>query len=115
MLVAVRDHWFPLALSGLIVSAWTIIATLYLRAAWMLERWPRLYLDDPKPLALGLHYDVTGYAIMVGTLGTLLALGYSLFALALKSQRLGAAMALSAALLSVALHMLTPCVSWYLD
>lgn len=115
MLVAVRTHWFPLALTVLIVAAWTVILTLYLRAAWMLERWPRLYLDDPKPLALGLHYDVTGYAIMVGTLGTLLALGYSSLALWSKSLRPGAAVALSAALLSAALHVLTPCVSWYLD
>lgn len=108
-------RWFPAALVLVIASAWITIASIYVRAAVTLGRWPRLYRDDPKELPLGFHYEFVGYAVVAVFYGTATALIFGLLGLLAKSTRPPARVILGADVLSVALHLGVPLISWYLD
>lgn len=96
---------------------WTIIVSLYLRARSLLGHWPQKNIDDPKSLALGLHYAIAGYSVLLCAVATLAAfvLFGVLAARGQKEGRVGMVLALLAGALSLLLFFLTPWVSWYLD
>ena len=88
-----------------------------MRGRLILGHWPRLYIDDPQLLDLGLHYVVAGYSLIVFVLGTVGGL-VLICVVALIDRRAGRsslAIASAGVLLSLALLLLTPWVSWYLD
>lgn len=104
-------------LTSVIVLGWTVLGSLYVRGRVILGHWPKINADDPKSLALGLHYVVAGYSLSACVLGTVGAV-VLICVVALTDRRTGRtsiALASAAVLLSVALLLLTPWASWYLD
>jgi hypothetical protein len=110
-----RVRWLAAALVLLIATGWIMIASLYVRAAALLGRWPHLYRDDPKSLPLGFHYEITIYAVVAVVVGTAVALLLGSLGLFAKSTRPSAAWVLAVAAVSLGLYIGSPLVAWYLD
>jgi hypothetical protein len=111
LLVALR------VLMVVIAGAWATLASLYLRAAIALGRWPMPYADDPSALSFGVHYTLTGYAVALcglATLATFVAciFGY-LFRRRIDARHLRVPLLL--AIGSTVSWILSPMVPWYLD
>jgi len=114
--VPVAVRWILGALMAGTLCGWTIVLSLYVRAAILLGRWPRLDQDDPKDLGLGAHYTATGAGAVVWVIATICI--YLIVALLVATKRAGRSEVrryLFFALLSTVLWAAPPWVSWYLD
>lgn len=106
-----------IVLTSAMALGWIVLGSLYVRGRVILGHWPRINIDDPSALALGLHYTIAGYSVVLCFLGTVAALVLICVVLVVDRQagRASIILALVAAALSSALFVLTPWVSWYLD
>lgn len=108
---------FAQLLAGAIAIGWILLISLYMRGRTRLGHWPQETLDDPKSLGLGVHYELTGWGLVVVLLGTL-ALVVPVILAALLGRDLRwrtVALAMFVAAISWSLFRLTPMVLWYLD
>jgi hypothetical protein len=99
--------WVLGAYSVLVISGWAVVASAFIVARSHLGHWPRLYIDDPRGLGLGVLYHLTGWSVALVLGLTLAGVGITPLAAWL------VAVAITAA--SVTAHALTPLLSWYLD
>ena len=108
-----------------LIGGWLLISSLYFRAAWILGRLPLVERDDPKGLALGLHYEVVGPATLVVLVATFLScvLGVVLgvaFAVPKRTPRSRHGVRIAwrlfvSGVVSAALWFLFPFVAWWAD
>jgi hypothetical protein len=109
--------WVLGAYSVLVISGWAVVASAFIVARSHLGHWPRLYIDDPRGLGLGVLYHLTGWSVALVLGLTLAGVGITPLAAWLVPQkaRRTALVAVAITAASVTAHALTPLLSWYLD
>ena len=112
-------------LQAALIAGWLTICSLYFRGAWILGHFPYVSRDDPKDLHLGLHFEMTGVAIIVVMIATFLScllagvFGVA-FALAQRTPQSTRGLQIAWRLfvsgaVSLVLWFLFPFVPWWLD
>ena len=111
------NYIFAQVLAAAIGVGWILLVSLYIRARTRLERWPQKNLDDPQSLGLGVHYDLTGWGLVVVFFATFALLVPVILAALFGRDFRWRTVTLSmfVAAISWSLYRLTPMVSWYLD